>query len=186
MVAALTVLAGLALLASGICLAVFFATGTEAWGRANDATVAAWALLMVPGALEMSSRYGDRSWVVTLVTVLAVAGEVLIAATSGLTAAGRLDWKRSATIGAVGFVAFAAWMGAVSAMAYRWDGLPAGLARFGIVSLALAVVAVLLAVRFVRAGGSTDAGRPPGTTTVVWMLAFLCIPAWCLWLGISL
>jgi hypothetical protein len=70
MVAALTILAGIALLVSGACLAIFFATGSDPWGRANDATVAAWALLMIPSALELSSRYAGRSWAVVLVTAL--------------------------------------------------------------------------------------------------------------------
>jgi len=116
MVAALTILAGIALLVSGACLAIFFATGSDPWGRANDATVAAWALLMIPSALELSSRYAGRSWAVVLVTALAVAGDLVIASTSG----------------------------------------------------------------------ASETRSPPRSTTAVWIAAFLCLPTWCIWLGISL
>jgi hypothetical protein len=186
MVAALTILAGIALLVSGACLAIFFATGSDPWGRANDATVAAWALLMIPSALELSSRYAGRSWAVVLVTALAVAGDLVIASTSGATAAGALDWKRSAAIGAVGLAAFAVWMGAVSAMAFLWGGLPEPLAWFGALALALAVAAALLGVRFARNAGASETRSPPRSTTAVWIAAFLCLPTWCIWLGISL
>jgi hypothetical protein len=58
----------------------------------------------------------------------------VIAATSGLTAAALLGWRRSAKIGAVGFAGFLAWMAGVNGFTLTW----------------------------------------------------LCVPAWCVWLGLSL
>ena len=49
--------AGLTLVVSGACLGVFFSTEREAWGRANDATTALFALLMIPAVVAVYERY---------------------------------------------------------------------------------------------------------------------------------
>ncbi|HZP90048.1 MAG TPA: hypothetical protein VFC04_03525 [Actinomycetota bacterium] len=77
-------------------------------------------------------------------------------------------------------------MGAVSVMTFRWGGLPEALARFGILALVLTIAAAILGVRLVRLGGSFETSRPPSSTMAVFLLAFLCIPTWCVWLGASL
>jgi len=187
MTSALTVVAGVVLLASGVCLGVFFSTEREAWGRTNDATIALWALLMAPAAFEVYLRYGDRSrWVVGGLTALALVGEIVVAATSGLTAVGLLDWKLSAKIGSLGFCAFATWMAGVSGFVFAWGGLPRAFAWFGIVTLVLAVAAALLGLRHARAGGLDEQRMPPPATSGILALAFLCLVAWCVWLGVAL
>ena len=187
MTATLTVLAGITLLVSGACLGVFFSTGRDQWGRANDATTALWALLMTPVAFEIYARYGERSrWIVGTITACALAGELVIAATSGLTAAALLDWRRSATIGAVGFAGFLAWMAGVSGFALALGEMPEALAWFGLVALAATGAAVVLGIRLAHAGGFDEPRLSPPGQLAVFTLAFLCFPAWCIWLGLAL
>lgn len=187
MTSTLTVLAGVTLLVSGASLGVFFWTGRDGWGRTNDATITSWALLMTLAAFEIYTRYGESSrWVVGTLTASALAGEFVIAATSGLTAAALLDWRRSARIGAFGFAGFLAWVAGVSGFTFAWGGLPEALAWFGLVVLAVTGAAIVLGVRLARAGALQEPRMPPPAPLAVFTLAFLCLPAWCIWLGLAL
>ena len=185
-----TVAAGLVLIASGAFLAVFFSTWKEPWGRANDATIALFAVLMIPAVFGVYDLYGYRSrWLVGIVAAVALAGVLTIAVSSGLTAAGRLDWRRSAKIGAFGFVGFVVCIVGVAAFALAWNGLPRAFAWFGIATAVLTAAAVSTAVRFTTGGGveAIERGeRPPAAAMAVLVAAFVCYPAWCIWLGLSL
>ena len=182
------VAAGVTLLVSGACLVVFFGAGKDVWGRANDATIALFALLMIPSALELYERYAPGSrWVVGIPTLLGIAGLLVVAVTSGMTAAAKLDWLVSAKIGGVGFAGFLAWVGAVCVLILRRGDLPQSLAWFGFVSLGIALVVAVAAIAFIRSHGSLSGEvQPPAAMWVAFGLTFLGFPAWIVWLGISL
>lgn len=179
------VAAGALLLVSGLCLAVFFRTNDDRWGRANDTTTALFAIAMVTPVVEVRRRRPEAGAWVTVTTALAVVGLLAIAVTSGLTAGKRLDWRISAGAGGVGFAAYLLWMATASVGFTRPGGLPGTLGWWGLGALALALLAALPTIRFVRAGGVGSADLP--TWTIVLLTAtFLCFPAWAVTLGISL
>ena len=79
------VAAGIVFVISGACIVVFFSTDKEAWGRANDATIALFAALMIPPAIEIYERYTPGSrLLVGLPTLLGIVGMLVIVVTSGL------------------------------------------------------------------------------------------------------
>ena len=175
------VAAGIVFVISGACLAVFFSTDIEAWGRANDATIALFAVLMIPVVVDLHGQ------VFGVATMLGVAGLLVIAVTSGLTAMAKLDWLLSGKIGGAGFGGFLAWITALCVAILRDGGLPAGLAWFGLVTVAILGVMLVLALRFVRTHGSfTEGVEPPVGMWIAFAAAFLCVPVWTLWLGVSL
>ena len=182
------VAAGIVFLISGVCLVVFFSTDTEAWGRANDATIALFAALMIPPAVELYVRYSSGSrWIVGLSTLLGIAGMLVIVVTSGLTAMAKLDWLLSAKIGAFGFGGFLVWMTGTCVLILRNGGLPDTLAWFGIVTVVILGVVVALSIRFIRIHGSLSCEtQPPVGMWIAFGVALLCLPAWTFWLGISL
>jgi len=135
------VAAGIAFLVSGACIAVFFATEKEAWGRANDATIALVAALMIPPVLEIYELYSPGSkLIVGLPTAFGVIGLLVVVITSGLTALAKLDWLLSAKIGAFGFGAFLAWVIWLCMLILREGGLPDALAWFGLATADLAAM----------------------------------------------
>jgi len=171
-----TVVAGFALAISGACLALFFATDREAWGRANDATIALFAVLMVPAVLDVETS--------PVATAVGAAGMLVIAVTSGLTAAGKLDWLLSAKIGGIGFAGFMAWMIAACIS----GELPAALRWFGLATAGLALISLVVVLSFIRTHGHVFGGdaQPPTAVIVGPTLTYLCLVAWTVWLGFAL
>lgn len=182
------VAAGIVFVISGACIVVFFSTDKEAWGRANDATIALFAALMIPPAIEIYERYTPGSrLLVGLPTLLGIVGMLVIVVTSGLTAIAKLDWLLSAKIGVVGFGGFLVWMTAVCVLILRQGGLPEPLAWFGLITVAILGVMVGVSIRFIRINGSFSGEvRPPVGMWIAFGIAFLCLPAWTVWLGLNL
>ncbi len=182
------VAAGIAFLISGACIVVFFVSEKEAWGRANDATIALFAALMIQPAVEIYERYAPGSrWVVGLVTLIGIAGLLVIVVTSSLTAAAKLDWLLSAKIGGAGFGGFLTWMATACVLIFRRGGVPDALAVFGLATVGIMGVAVGLAIRFIRSYGRLSGEvQPPVGIWVVFAVAFVALPAWTIWLGVSL
>lgn len=175
---AATVAAGLSLAISGVCLAVFFTTDREAWGRANDATTALFALLMIPAVLEVGPPYA---------TAIGVAGLLVIAVTSGLTSGGRLEWLLSAKIGGVGFAAFLLWIVAACTDVLRHGGFPDALAWLGLLTAALVGIALVVVIRFSRLHGTLfDEQEPSIGMWIPAVAAYLCLVTWTVWLGLAL
>src|SRR5881392_823424 len=69
-----------ALVLSGMALALFFGGAGEYWGPVNDALIVVTAIALIPTVAAVARLAGDRGapWV-AVVTVAAVAGLVLIA-----------------------------------------------------------------------------------------------------------
>jgi hypothetical protein len=182
--------AAVSLAVSGACLGIFFSTGNEAWGRANDATTALAALLLVaPVAAVPSHVDGGASLLLGVTTWIGVAGLLVIAVTSTMTAAGRLDWARSAKIGGIGFAEFLLWLLVSGAEILTRGGLPDALAWLGFVAGAATAVAAVIAFSFSsRHGHGQLFGevQPPAALNVSAGVAFVAIVAWALVLGFAL
>ena len=181
------VAAGITLLISGACLVVFFAADKDAWGRANDATSALFALLTIAPALSLAGRYAsDARLAVGVATVLAIGGALDIAVTSGLTAASRLDWLLSAKIGAVGFAGLLIWIATVCVLILANGGLPRALAWLGLAAVGLAAIGAVFTIRFIHRHGSLSGEvQPSPALWVLFALAYLSFPVWFVWLGRS-
>jgi hypothetical protein len=187
--------AGVAALGAAVCLAVsaaclglFFSTGNEAWGRANDATTALAALLLIAPVAAVPSRIdGGASALHDVTTWIGVAGLLVVAATSAMTAAGRLDWARSAKIGGIGFAGFLLWLVVSGTEILTEGGLPNALAWLGFVAGAATGVASVIAFSFSRKHGQLFGEvQPPATLTVSAGIAFVAVGSWCVVLGFGL
>ena len=182
------VAAGIVFLISGACIGVFFVSEKDAWGRANDGTIALFAALMIPPAVEIYERYAPGSrWVVGPLTLIGIAGMLVIVVTSGLTAAAKLDWLLSAKIGAVGFGGLLTWITTACVLILQRGGLPDALARLGLVTVGIMGVTAGLTIRLIRVHGSLSGEvQPPLGMWVLFAVAFLRVPAWTVWLDVSL
>lgn len=185
-----TIAAGILACIAGILLAVFFATSKDAWGRANDAASAAFAMLLVPAALAMNERYASVAgpWMLA-VTALGLIAMSVAAGASVLTALGRLAVEDLTRWQGGSFAALFAWVGAVSTAVVTFGGLPAGIGWLGLAATVLAIVATLEIVRLVRRHGLeelTKLARPPLVAAGATLAAFVLFPIWCVWLGLAL
>jgi len=180
--------AAVSLVVSGVCLAIFFSTGKEPWGRANDATTALAAFLLVaPVAVVPSHIESGASLLLDVCTWIGVAGLLVIAMTSTLTAAGRLDWARSAKIGGIGFAGFLLWLVVSGAEILIRGGMPDALAWLGFVAGFATAVAAVVAFSFSRSYGQLFGEiQPPATLSAAAGIAFVAIVAWAVVLGFAL
>ena len=107
---------------AGVLLGVFFATGREAWGRANDVASVVFALLLVPVAVAADA---GGAW--KAVTAAGLVAMAVAAVASGLTAAGRLTVAQLTVWQGGAFAALFVWVAGVSA-----ERLPDALGWLGI------------------------------------------------------
>lgn len=180
--------ASVALLTSGVALTLFFSTQIELWGRLNDATSALFGVLMMPPAIELARRAAEGSRPVALAaSAVGLAGMTIIAGTSGLTAAGKLDWLVSAKIGLVGFAGLLLWVTVVSVEATGGATFPRAFAWLGVATVCLAVLGAVAAIRFIRAHGTLAGEVPlPLTVSAPFALVFVGFVTWTSWLGLEL
>ena len=164
------------LVAAGLLLGLFFATGQEGWGRANDVASAVFALLLVPVAVAADPGGAWAVFTVVGMTAMAVA-----AIASALTAVGRLTVSQ-----------LTAWQGGAFAVLFVWVGgvaaarLPDGVGWLGLAAAVLALVACVEIVRLVRSvglAGLEQVGRPPAVATGASLAALVALPVWLVWLG---
>lgn len=181
--------AGIMALLAGILLAVFFATRVDAWGRANDAAGAVFAALLVPVALTLHGRLAEAGIASLVVAAIGLVSMAVAAATSVLTALGRLSIEQLTTWQGGSFAGLFAWVAGASILMLVTDELGAPLAWLGIAAAGLAVLATLDIVRIVRKvgmAGMATMQRPPTVAMISALAAFAAFPAWCIWLGLSL
>lgn len=114
-----------ALVLSGIALALFFGGAGQFWGPVNDALVVIAAITLIPVVVAVIRAAGDRGapWVL-VISVAAVAGLVLIAAGQTLLIVGRLSLEGSFVTGGVGVVPVLAWIVVVAILGLGHDVLP--------------------------------------------------------------
>jgi len=139
-------LALVALVLSGIALALFFGGAGEFWGPVNDALVVA-AIALIPAVLAVARMAGDRGapWVV-IVSTAAVAGLVLIAVGQTLLIVGRLSLDGSYVTGGLGVVPVLAWIVMVAVLSLGSGVLPSTIGWLAVATLVAIVVVSLVAI----------------------------------------
>jgi hypothetical protein len=180
--------AALALLAAGACLALFFSTEREPWGRANDATTALGAILLIPPVIDARGLIvGGAPVLLQVATVIAVLGLLTIGVASTMTALGRLAWDRSAKIGGIGFAGFVAWLAVLGVVSLARGGLPMWLAWIGLATAIVVVVAAVVGIDFARRHGTLfEEADPPATLWIAATIAYAGAVAWIVLLGVEL
>lgn len=137
-----------ALVASGIALALFFGGAGQFWGPVNDAFIVVAVLAMIPAVLAVDRLAGDHAapWT-RVVTVAAIAGIVLMATGQTLLIVGRLSLEGSYVTGGIGVIPFVVWIALVAALSLASGVLPRPVGWLAIATLvgigALAVIGML-------------------------------------------
>ncbi|OGO59525.1 MAG: hypothetical protein A2V85_09320 [Chloroflexi bacterium RBG_16_72_14] len=165
-----------ALIVSGITVALFFGGAGSYWGPVNDLATAVTlvALLLPVVAVDRLARLQAGIWL-DVVTVAAIAGIVLAAVGQLLLVAGAIDLETSFVTGGVGIVPVFAWLAAVAILALGLGVLPAHVGW-----LALGVIVL-------SAGLTVIAGAGTGPTMWIAAVALLAVLAgWMASLGMTL
>ncbi|HUQ78874.1 MAG TPA: hypothetical protein VM427_08420 [Patescibacteria group bacterium] len=139
-----------ALVLSGIALVLFFGGAGEFWGPVNDALIVVVVLALLPPVVAIARLAGERGgpWV-TIVTVAAIAGLLLIAVGQSLLIIGRLSLEGSFVTGGIGVVPVIAWIVLVAALALGAGILPASTGWLAVATL-VTIVLVSLAAAVTR------------------------------------
>jgi hypothetical protein len=180
---------GITALIAGVLLAAFFATWRESFGRANDGASALMAVLLIPAALAVLGIYQATGAFIVLVTLLGLAGMVVAAVASILTAAGRMTVAQLTLWQGGSFGIVFVWVLGVSVPILAFGLLPAGLGWLGILAgLLVSVASGSIVVYARRPGGlaAIDMKHPPLVPLVSFLAGFLCFPVWSIRLGLSL
>jgi hypothetical protein len=183
------IVAGAVMVASGVFLAAFFATGRDALGRANDATSAVFAILLVPAVLAVGDLTASLAIWSTVTVVLGLVGVGLVALTSLLTAAGKLTVEQLTKWQGGAFVVLMAWVIVSSLVGLASGLLPSGLCLLGLAAGVLAATAAIsigFEVRRVGMTGLSQMTRPPLVPMLATLGAAVVLPLWSIWLGVSL
>jgi hypothetical protein len=133
-----------ALILSGIALALFFGGAGAFWGPINDALIVVTAIALIPVVLAVSQAAGDHGapWV-RIVSIAALAGLVLMAIGQTLLIVGRLSLDGSYVTGGIGVIPFIAWIVLLAVLALGLGILPG---RTGWLAVATLVSIVALSV----------------------------------------
>ncbi len=182
--------AGATAVVAGILLAAFFATRNQSLGHANDAASAVMAILLMPAALAVLSRFADTGPLVVIVTAVGLAAMAAAAVASVLTAAGRLTVAQLTAWQGGSFLVLFLWVVGTSVTILFWGRLPVGLGWLGLAAGGLVVVATVEILRLARRMGGLGAleelERPPLVAMISTLGAFATFPIWCIWLGLTL
>ena len=136
-----------ALVLSGVALALFFGGAGEFWGPVNDALVVVTAIGLILPMLAVARLPGDHGapWVAILTTA-AVAGLVLIAVGQTLLIVGRLSLDGSYVTGGIGVVPVLAWIVLVAILSLNSGILPSTVGWLVVATLAAIVIVSIVAV----------------------------------------
>ena len=165
-----TWIALVALVLSGIALALFFAGAGAFWGPVNDALIVVTAFALLPGIVAVARLAGDHAapWVAIL-TVAAIAGLVLVAVGQTLLIVGRLSLEGSFVTFGLGTVPFLAWVVLVAVLGLGGSAVPESVGRLAAVVLGTIVVAAILGV--------------VGSGPVLWIAGIGTLVALSIWLA---
>lgn len=181
---AVTALAGLAFGAALGLLGTFFATRDARFDRLAEVCFVAFGILAVPAIVTVSGMFPDAPVVIAAVSVVGLAGVVVLAAAELGSLLGLLDFRRIAPFVTIAFLAFLAWIAAVSVLTLVQGGLPAGLGWLGVASIVLGLLAF---ASIAATPGVLRGEREPSTARMAPFLASMVgVVAWMVWLGISL
>lgn len=137
-----------ALVLSGVALALFFGGAGAFWGPVNDALIVVTVLALLPTVVAIARLAGERvgPWV-TIVTVATIAGLILIAVGQSLLIIGRLSLEGSYVTGGIGVVPVIGWIFLVAVLALGAGVLPASTGWLAVATLvAIVLVSVTAAV----------------------------------------
>jgi len=136
-----------ALVLSGIALALFFAGAGEFWGPVNDALIVLTAIALIPAVVAVQRLAGDRGapWVAGL-TVATIAGLILIAVGQTLLIVGRLSLEGSYVTGGIGVIPVLAWIVLVAALSLGGGVMPSTTGWLAVATLVLIVALSVIAV----------------------------------------
>jgi hypothetical protein len=132
-----TWLALVALVLSGIALALFFAGAGAYWGPVNDVLIVVAVLALIPAVQTVDRLAGNHGapWT-RIITIAALAGIVLMATGQSLLVAGRLSLDGSYVTGGIGVIPFLAWIALVAVLSLSSGVLPAAVGWLAVASLA--------------------------------------------------
>lgn len=135
-----------ALVLSGIVLALFFGGAGEFWGPVNDAFIVVTAIGLILPVVAVSRLAADQGapWV-TIVTIVALAGLVLIAVGQALLIVGRLSLDGSYVTGGIGIVPVLAWIVLVAILSLGSGVLPSTVGWLAVATLAAIVIVSIVA-----------------------------------------
>lgn len=107
-----------ALVLSGIALALFFGGAGQFWGPVNDGLIVITAIALLPTVIAVARLAGERGapWV-TIVSAAAFAGLILIAVGQALLIVGVLTLEGSYVTGGLGVIPFIAWIVMIAVLA---------------------------------------------------------------------
>jgi hypothetical protein len=137
-----------ALVLSGVALALFFGGAGELWGAVNDALIVLTAIALIPAVVAVARLAGEHGspWVAIL-SAAAIAGLILIGVGQALLIVGRLSLEGSYVTGGVGVVPVIAWIVMVAALGLGADGVPTSTGWLAVATLvgivALSAIAVV-------------------------------------------
>jgi hypothetical protein len=137
-----------ALVLSGVALALFFGGAGQFWGPVNDALIVVTAIALIPAVLAVSRLAGDRGapWV-GILTVATIGGLILIAVGQTLLIVGRLSLEGSYVTGGVGVLPLLAWIVLIAVLGLGGSPIPDTLGRLAAVAIgAIVVFAVIAAI----------------------------------------
>jgi hypothetical protein len=176
--------AGVAFGAALILLATFFATKNERFDRVAEWLFVAFAALAIPTMVAVAGRLSSEGPAVGVVSAVGIIGVALLGLGELGSSLKLVDFRRIAGAMTIGFLAFLAWIGAVSILAITGGGLPAELGWFGIGTVAVGIAIVLWIVR--EPGVITGEREPGRTQMTVLFVPMAGIVAWMAWLGTNL
>jgi len=178
------VAAGVTLLLWWTLLFSFFATGKEILDRLSEIVGLVFPPLMATVVVAIHRMYGTYTSMVWIVTVAACVSAVVMFATDAAVVFGGVPFTwvaMPATVGALGVVLLP---GGVGWLALAYGEIPKALGWLGIGVAILAVGVILLWARDV----DLLAGRraPKSFEILACLPVIVAIPAWYIWLGVSL
>jgi hypothetical protein len=157
------------ILVAGIAIALFFGGRGAIWGPVNDVFVSLTCLALLLPIVAIDRIAADSAPWMRWVSLVAVAGCVLIAVGQFALVLGRIDLQTSFVTGGVGFLGLLAWMVALIVLALAVGVLPAAIGWLSAITLALVILeaAVGLAI-----------GGP-----ALWLASLVLIVGIVAWLG---
>lgn len=141
------VVALIALVISGIALALFFGGAGVFWGPVNDLflVVTVLALILPILAVDRLAAQHGVGWM-RFVSVIAIVGVVVIAVGQTALVLGFLSLDGSYVTGAIGFIAVIVWLVALPVLAFASGALPTTVGWAAIAVLVLIVVEAVVAM----------------------------------------
>ena len=165
------VVALIALVISGITLALFFGGAGAFWGPVNDMFIVVTVLALILPMLAVDRLAADAGigWV-RLVTIGAVLGAILIAVGQTALVLGFLSLQGSFVTGGLGFIPIVVWLVALVVLAFASGVLPS--------PVGWAAVAVLVLIGVEALVGSASYGP------LLWIASIALLAAMVAWLWI--